>query len=100
MARSRTMDKEKLERIIVVEVGNLPIIIFKGKLGYIATAQICKESADRMGDVAAIVPAVNSVEAFLKSKLREVSEWAEDLGLRKGMTVKRAMRVLDGEEKL
>ena len=86
--------------IQVVEMGNLPLIIFRGKLGYIATAQISIESVEKLGDVAAITPSVRNVEEFINSKLRAVTTWAEDLGLREGMTVKRAIRVLNGEEKI
>ena len=85
------------DRFIVIQFGNLPLIIYKAKRGYIATCHINKESAEKLGDVAAVVPCVKKVEEFKKQKLREVTKWAEEFGLRKGMTVKRAARILDEE---
>ncbi len=89
------MNKDKF---IVVEIGNLPLIIYKGKRGYIATLHLCKESVEKIGDAAAFVGGVKSIDDFLSTKVRKVTKWAEDLGLREGMTVKRVIRILDGEE--
>ncbi len=96
---AKKLDLSKLD-IQVVEMGNLPLIIFRGKLGYIATAHVDIKTAEKLGDVAAITPSVRNVEEFVNAKLRAVTSWAEDLGLREGMTVKRAIKVLNGEEKI
>ena len=32
-----------------------------------------------------------------KAKIKAVTSWAEDLGLRPGMSVKKALEILDGE---
>jgi len=82
---------ELLER----KVGNLPIIIIKAKHGYVACSYIDKCTADKIGDVAAFVSGVKSTNDFLKAKIRSVTTWAEDYGLREGMSVKKALELLD-----
>jgi uncharacterized protein YunC (DUF1805 family) len=85
-------------RIIVLDFGgNLPLIIYKGKKGYVASAYISTKTAEKVGDVAAITIGARNVEEFLKAKIKEVTVWAEDLGIREGMTVKKAIEILDEE---
>lgn len=81
------------------ELGNLKLIIIKAKRGYIASSYINKEIAEKVGDVAGFVSNVKSVEEMLKAKLKDTTSWAEDLGLREGMSVRKALEILDsGEE--
>ncbi len=82
----------------IYNLGNLPLIIFKTNVGYIATPYISKEMAEKVGDIAAFTDGVKTKEAFVKGKIRKITKWAEDLGLREGMTVKRAMRILEEAE--
>ncbi len=93
----RRKQEVDVSRLMVIEMGNLPIILFKGKIGYLATVHIDKETAEKIGDVAGFVPAVKSVDEFLNAKLKDVTSWAEDVGLRPGMTVRKAIRLLDEE---
>lgn len=79
-------------------LGNLPLIIIKAKRGYVACSYISKETAEKVGDVAAFVAGVKSVDDMMNAKIRDVTSWAEDLGLRPGMSVKKALEILDGEQ--
>ncbi len=80
-------------------IGNLPLIVVKAKNGYIACSYIDKETAEKVGDVAAFVSGVKNVDDFLKAKIRHATTWAEDLGIREGMSVKKALELMDTEEK-
>jgi len=80
------------------KLGNMPLIIIKARRGYIACSYISKETAEKVGDVAAFVSGVKSVDDMMSAKIRDVTSWAEDLGIRPGMSVKKALEILDGEE--
>ena len=78
-------------------LGNLPLIVIKAKNGYIACSYIDKETAEKVGDVAAFVCGVKDVDEFKRAKVRNATTWAQDLGIREGMSVKKALEIMDGE---
>lgn len=80
------------------ELGNLKLIVIKAKRGYIACSYIDKETAEKVGDIAGFVSGVKCVDDMLKAKLRNTTTWAEDAGLREGMSVKKALEILDSSE--
>lgn len=77
------------------ELGNLKLIVIKAKRGYIACSYINKDTAEKVGDVAGFVSGVKCVDDMLRAKLRDTTTWAEDMGLREGMSVKKALEILD-----
>ncbi|MFH1222640.1 MAG: DUF1805 domain-containing protein [Candidatus Micrarchaeota archaeon] len=77
------------------KMGNLPLIVIKAKSGYVACSYIDKETAEKVGDIAAFVAGVKTVEDFKKAKIRSVTTWAENLGIREGMSVKKALELMD-----
>ncbi len=79
------------------ELGNLRLIVIKAKRGYIACSYIDRETAEKVGDVAGFVCGVKNVDDMLRAKLRTATTWAEDMGLREGMSVKKALEILDTE---
>jgi len=76
-------------------LGNLPLIVIKAKKGYVACSYIDKETAEKIGDVAAFVSGVKTLDDFMKAKVRTATSWAEDLGIREGMSVKKALEIMD-----
>jgi len=58
------------------EIGNLPLIVVKAKN-------------------AAFVSGVKTIEDLKKAKIRHATSWAEDLGIREGMSVKKALEIMD-----
>ena len=84
--------------IFFYELGSLPLIVLKCKRGYIATTYISKDMAEKVGDVAGFVKGVKTIDDFMKAKLKETTTWGENAGIRDGMTVKRAMEILNSEE--
>lgn len=77
-------------------LGNMPLIIIKAKRGYVACSYISKKTAEKVGDVAVFVTGVKSMDEMVNAKIKDVTSWAEDLGLRPGMSVKKALEILDG----
>ncbi|MBI5223852.1 DUF1805 domain-containing protein [Candidatus Micrarchaeota archaeon] len=79
------------------EMGNLPLIVVKAKKGYIACSYIDKETAEKVGDIAAFVSGVKTFDDLKKAKIRAATSWAEELGIREGMSVKKALELMDSE---
>ena len=77
------------------QLGNLPLIVIKAKKGYIACSYIDVETAEKIGDVAAFVCGVKNFDEFMKAKVRHTTSWAEDIGIREGMSVKKALEIMD-----
>lgn len=77
------------------KIGNLPLIVIKAKSGYIACSYIDKDTAEKVGDIAAFVSGVKNLDDFLKAKIRSTTTWAEDMGIREGMSVKKALELMD-----
>ncbi len=77
------------------ELGNLKLIVIKAKRGYIACSYIDKDTAEKVGDIAGFVSGVKCIDDMLKAKLRSTTTWAEDMGLREGMSVKKALELLN-----
>jgi len=77
------------------DIGNLPLIVVKAKKGYIACSYIDKETAEKVGDIAAFVSGVKCLDDLKKAKIRHVTTWAEELGIREGMSVKKALELMD-----
>lgn len=99
------LNRSKVKKQIVFEgrnyeaieqkIGNLPLIIVKAKSGYVACSYIDKETAERIGDIAAFVAGIKNIDDLKKAKIRSVTSWAENLGVREGMSVKKALELMD-----
>ncbi len=76
-------------------LGNVPLLIVKAKKGYVACGYISKDAAEKFGDVAGFVTGVKTFEDFFKAKIKTFTTWADDLGIREGMSVKKALELMD-----
>jgi len=81
------------------DLGNLPLIVVRAKRGYVACSYLSRETAEKIGDVAAFVSGVREYSEFFNAKIRAATTWAEDLGIREGMSVRKALEIMDTEEK-
>jgi len=77
------------------ELGNMPLLILKAKKGYVACSYVNKQSAEHLGDIAGFVPGVKSFDELYLSKIRDMTAWAEEMGIREGMSVKKALEIMD-----
>lgn len=81
------------------DLGNLPLIVVRAKRGYVACSYLSRDTAEKIGDVAAFVSGVREYSEFFNAKIRGTTSWAEDLGIREGMSVRKALEIMDTEEK-
>lgn len=81
---------------LVFSLGNMPLIIIKARKGYIACSYLDKQSAEHLGDVAAFVAGVKCFDDMYRAKIRHMTAWAEEIGVREGMSVKKALELMDG----
>jgi len=77
------------------QLGNVPLLIIRAKKGYVACAYVSKEASEKFGDVAAFVTGVKTFEDMFKAKIKTFTTWADDLGIREGMSVKKALELMD-----
>jgi uncharacterized protein YunC (DUF1805 family) len=85
----------KTYEVLKQDIGNLPLIVVKAKKGYIACSYIDPQTAEKVGDIAAFVSGVKNLDDLKKAKIRQATTWAEDLGIREGMSVKKALELMD-----
>jgi uncharacterized protein YunC (DUF1805 family) len=81
------------------DLGNLPLIVVRAKRGYVACSYVSRDTAEKIGDVAAFVSGVREYSEFFNAKIRGATSWAEDLGIREGMSVRKALEIMDTEER-
>ncbi len=82
------------KKILGLEVKNLgkaPLIIAKTDKGYVMCGYLNIEVAEKLGDAAAIVSGVSSVEELLEKPVKAVTTKARSLGVEPGMTGREAL---------
>lgn len=79
-------------------LGNLPLLVVKARKGYVACSYLDKATAEHLGDVAAFVSGVKTYDELLHAKIKHMTAWAEELGVREGMSVKKALEIMDGSQ--
>ncbi len=79
-------------------LGNLPLLVVKARKGYVACSYMDKATAEHLGDVAAFVSGVKTFDELLHAKIKHMTAWAEELGVREGMSVKKALEIMDGTQ--
>jgi len=80
------------------ELGNMPLLVLKAKKGYVACSYLDRASAENLGDIAAFVCGVNNFDELYNSKIKHMTAWAEEMGIREGMSVKKALEIMDKHE--
>lgn len=74
-----------------LELLNANLIVIRAKKGYVMCGYLSMETANNLGDVAAKVKDVRSVDDVLKAKVVEVSEKAKENGIKEGITGKEVL---------
>lgn len=85
----------KAYKMIWVDIGNMPLCIIKAKRGYVACSYIDQKVAEKVGDIACVIQGVRRPEELPKTRIRSVTSWAEDLGIVEGMSLRKALELLD-----
>ena len=81
---------------MLFSLGNMPLMVVKAKKGYVACAYLDKQNCEHLGDVAAFVSGVKDLDSFSHAKIKHMTVWAEEMGIREGMSVKKALEIMDG----
>ncbi len=85
------------ERIIGLEVSlpnAPPLLLIKGSRGFIMCGYLNISVADKLGLVAARVVGVRTIEEMLEKNIVEVTAKAKELGIKEGMKVREALKLL------
>lgn len=77
-----------------IKTTNASMLIINGKRGMLACGYVKVETADKLGDVLAIVTGVNSYDDMLARPVVAVSKAAASLGIKPGMDGKDALAIL------
>ncbi len=74
-----------------IQFPNTTLVLVLAKKGYVMCGYLNIVTADKLGDVAAVVRGVKTVDDLLKAKVQEVSEAAKKIGIEFGMTGESAL---------
>ncbi len=87
---------ESLENGVVgieVELPNAPpLLVLRGRKGFIMCGYLDISVAEKLGLIAARVVGVSSIEEMLEKEIVEATEKARSMGVREGMKVREALR--------
>lgn len=70
-----------------MDMGSAPLVILKGKKGFVMCGYLNMEAANKLGDCAVRVTGVNDLDTVLSSNAVGVSEGARELGISEGQKV-------------
>jgi len=68
-----------------------PLLLIKGKTGFVMCGYLNLEVAEKLDGAAAIVSGVSTFEEVLEAEIKSVTTKAERLGIKPGMVVKEAL---------
>ena len=69
----------------------LPLLIIKGSKGFLGCGYINVETCNKTGEACAIVTGVKTHDEMLSAEVKAVSQEAEKIGVRVGMTGEEAL---------
>ncbi len=72
---------------IRVPMSKAPLLLLKGRKGFVMCGYLNLEAANKLGDCAVRVSGVNDLKTLLDSKASGVSEEAKKLGISEGQKV-------------
>lgn len=79
---------------LVADLPKAPLVLLIAPKGYIMCGYLNLDTAERLGQVAAIVRGVNSIDEMLNKKISAATTQAKILGINEGTPVKEAIRKL------
>ncbi len=79
----------------VIELQNANLVLLKAKKGYVMCGLLNLETAERLGQAAALVTGVKTAEDALKAKVKSATTAAKKFGIKEGMTGEEAIKLLN-----
>lgn len=83
---------------VSVQLQKVPLLIIRTPRGYVGCGYFSPTTMRAVGDCAAIVKGVKNISQMLRAPITYVTPRARKLGLKKGMRVEAALKILLGEE--
>ncbi len=77
-----------------MDMGSAPLVIVKGKKGFVMCGYLNLEAANKLGDCAVRVTGVKDLDSVLNSSAMGVSEEAKKLGIAEGQKVSEFIHLL------
>ena len=77
-----------------VELPNAPLLLLLHERLVVGCGYISAEAMEKMGNAACIVKGVRSFQEMLDAEIAEITSKAEELGLKKGMRLEDALKML------
>lgn len=77
-----------------MNLGKAPLLILKGKKGYVMCGYLDISTPDKLGELAARVTGVKSLEDVLGARIAQVSKSLKEMGVEEGTPVTEALQFL------
>jgi uncharacterized protein YunC (DUF1805 family) len=74
-----------------IELEKAPLLVVKGKKGFLMCGYLNIKVAEKLGDAAARVTGAGTFEEMLRAEVAEVTEKARGLGIKEGITGREAL---------
>ncbi|MFQ6052392.1 MAG: YunC family protein [Candidatus Hydrothermarchaeota archaeon] len=78
---------------IKVDLPLAPLILLKGKRGFLMCGYLNIQTAEKLGDSCAMVTGVRTFEDVMNADIKAVTTRAKNLGIREGMKGREAIKI-------
>ncbi|MEW6592275.1 MAG: DUF1805 domain-containing protein [Candidatus Hadarchaeota archaeon] len=80
---------------VKVELKGAPLVLIAAEKGYVMCGYLNLETAERLGQAAAIVRGVKTFDDVLNAEIAETTSGAKALGVKKGMSGREALERME-----
>ncbi|MCL4345444.1 MAG: DUF1805 domain-containing protein [Candidatus Thermoplasmatota archaeon] len=94
MIEEKTINSKNDVHFIKIDMFTAPIIIVKGRKGYVMCGYLNTQTAEKLGDAAGLVRGVKDLETMLDATIEENTTKGRSLGLEKGRKVREIIDLL------
>ncbi len=95
MIEQRTIKEgEKEVEYIKIDMYSAPVVMVKGKKGYVMCGYLNLGTAEKLGDAGAMVRGVKDLETLLDARIEDSTSKGKDLGLLPGARVRDVLHLL------
>ena len=77
-----------------MDLGKAPLLILKGRKGYVMCGYLDINTSDRLGELAARVTGVKSLDDVLAAKIAQASKGLREMGVGEGTPVTEALQFI------
>lgn len=79
---------------IEIQLHKASLVMVTGAKGYLMCGYLNLETAERLGEAAAVITGIKTIEDLLKARVVNLTSKAKKAGVRKGMTGLQALKKL------